>query len=147
MPDSLADRIDVNSIPEPNSGCSLWLGTLSSTGYPHIKVKGQTRRVNRLVWESRNGPIPEGLHVLHRCDNPACVNLDHLRIGTHQDNMNDKVAKGRQPFGDICSRKLTEAQVAKIKTDRRPQNIIAAAYGVSKPYISRIKSGKKRRLA
>jgi hypothetical protein len=47
------------------------------------------------VWEETRGPIPDGLHVLHRCDIPACVNIDHLFLGTHSDNMQDIVAKGR----------------------------------------------------
>ncbi len=60
---------------------------------------GDTRRVHRLVWELANGPIAEGLHVLHRCDNPSCCSPNHLALGTHAENMADKAGKGRARNG------------------------------------------------
>jgi hypothetical protein len=56
---------------------------------------GKDVTVHRLVWEEANGPIPDGLHVLHRCDVPACCNIDHLFLGTPADNLRDQIAKGR----------------------------------------------------
>ncbi len=82
-------------IPEPNSGCLLWEGTIARDGYGSISRNGRTRVLHRFVWEEVNGTIPNGLHVLHRCDVPACVNVAHLFLGTHTDNMRDLVAKGR----------------------------------------------------
>lgn len=77
--------------PEPNTGCFLWLRGTNAKGY------GRTRRglAHRLVWEEAHGPIPPGLVVMHRCDVPGCVNLDHLRLGTVADNVADMIAKGR----------------------------------------------------
>jgi hypothetical protein len=86
------------TIPEPNSGCLLWEGAVQRYGYGHIRVggrKGRNVSVHRLVWEEANGPIPLGLHVLHQCDVPACVNINHLFLGTHSDNMRDMWNKGR----------------------------------------------------
>lgn len=85
-------------IPEPNTGCLLWEGAVARYGYGHVKVGGRKGRnvlVHRMVWEEANGPIPDGLHVLHRCDVPACCNVDHLFLGTHADNMQDMWNKGR----------------------------------------------------
>ena len=65
-----------------------------------MKRRGETAYAHRMAWELEHGPIPGDLWVLHRCDNPPCVRLDHLFLGTHADNMADKVAKGRQARGD-----------------------------------------------
>jgi hypothetical protein len=82
-------------IPEPNSGCLLWEGAVARYGYGHIRRGGRYLSLHRVVWEETHGAIPDGLHVLHRCDVPACVNVDHLFLGTHTDNMRDIVSKGR----------------------------------------------------
>lgn len=88
-------RIEEGSIPEPNSGCWLWLGGTNAKGYAHFKYDNVQRRANRFSWEAHKGPIPDGLHVLHSCDNRLCVNPDHLFLGTNQDNVDDKIKKGR----------------------------------------------------
>lgn len=78
--------------------CSLWTAFRDKDGYGMAsKGNGQTgvRRANRRAWEVFRGPIPDGMLVLHRCDNPPCVNPDHLFLGTNSDNMKDAHAKGR----------------------------------------------------
>jgi hypothetical protein len=82
-------------MPEPNTGCLLWLGKVGTDGYGLFKVGGKRRAAHRVSYEIHKGPIPPGLWVLHRCDTPACVNPEHLFLGTHADNMRDMVAKGR----------------------------------------------------
>ena len=72
-----------------------WQGYRNLQGYGQISVDGQTRIAHRVRWELDNGPIPGGLWVLHRCDNPPCVTLTHLFLGTPTDNQLDSVAKGR----------------------------------------------------
>ena len=76
--------------------CWEWTGKWRSNGYGIIKVGDHGYIASRIAWLLSNGPIPEGLDVLHRCDNPLCVNPDHLFLGTHTDNMRDMAAKGRR---------------------------------------------------
>lgn len=88
-------RIEAGSIPEPNSGCWLWLGSTNNKGYAHLTYGNRLHRGNRFSWTAHNGPIPDGIHVLHSCDNRLCVNPEHLFLGTNQDNVDDKMRKGR----------------------------------------------------
>jgi hypothetical protein len=87
-------------IPEPNSGCLLWTGRYGRHGYGTYGGGriGERRQAHRVVWEDVNGPIPDGLFVLHRCDVRGCVNPDHLFLGTAKDNTRDMMAKGRAHF-------------------------------------------------
>ena len=85
---------------DAETGCHIWTGRRDANGYGHIGVQepGQRqvhRRAHRVAWELANGPIPEGLVVMHMCDNPACCNPEHMRLGTRADNARDRAAKGR----------------------------------------------------
>lgn len=82
-------------IPEPNSGCWLWIGALRA-GYGNFWYKGKNESAHRVSWLLHNGKIPDEKCVLHKCDMPSCVNPDHLFIGTQRDNVIDAVSKGRQ---------------------------------------------------
>lgn len=144
-----AQRIEFLSIPEPNSGCLLWLGTVSDSGYGRLKIGSQTPQpAHRVAWEIANGPVPAGMHVCHKCDVPACVNPRHLFLGTHDDNMADKKRKGRCGHpGDRRGAlnpgaKLTESDVRAILVDDRIQSAIAEAYGVRPSTIAMIKAGR-----
>lgn len=81
-------------MPEPNSGCWLWVGT-TVTGYGQLTFGRKRWLAHRLAWEAFRGAVPGDLCVLHRCDVPACVNPDHLWTGTRLDNNRDMTAKGR----------------------------------------------------
>lgn len=86
---------DESFVPEPNSGCWLWVASLNVHGYGRFWEKGRHVMAHRLMWEIHRGPIPKGLVVLHRCDTPPCVNLEHLTLGTQTENVRDMFAKGR----------------------------------------------------
>ena len=87
-------------IPEPNSGCWLWNGRYGQSGYGTYGGgrSGERVQAHRLVWQDVNGPIQDGLFVLHRCDVRGCVNPEHLFLGTAKDNTRDMMAKGRERF-------------------------------------------------
>lgn len=88
---------------EPNTGCTLWLGPRARRGYGITRWNGKTRQAHRIAYELGIGPIPRGLCVLHRCDTPPCVNPAHLFVGTQQDNVADRDAKGRTARGERCA--------------------------------------------
>lgn len=91
----LRDRIEDGFMPEPNSGCWLWLACVSPEGYGAISVGNhKTLRAHRYVYEKYKGPIPEGLHLDHLCRTPSCVNPDHLEPVTNRENM----LRGNHPF-------------------------------------------------
>lgn len=79
----------------PDTPCIEWTKYRTWDGYGRVSVKGHLNLAHRVAWEKAHGPIPDGLQVLHRCDNPPCVNVDHLFLGTRFDNMQDAAAKGR----------------------------------------------------
>lgn len=77
-------------------GCWLWTGATHRNGYGSFKLRGGRQvRAHRFSWELARGPVPDGLSVLHRCDNRRCVRPEHLFVGTQRENLSDMVAKGR----------------------------------------------------
>jgi hypothetical protein len=111
-------------------------------GYVDICRNGIRTKLHRYSYELANGSIPAGMIVLHSCDNPACFNPDHLRIGTIEDNNKDKTAKQRQVKGEaVHTSKLSVEQVIDIQNDERSNRVIAKEYGVAHSTIGRIKRG------
>lgn len=131
------------SIKQP-SGCWEWSLRVSCNGYGQAKVRQKIWMAHRLSWEHFHGPIPDGLIVCHKCDNRKCINPSHLFLGTTQDNVDDKMSKGRfvtTPGVKNGHAKLTDQQVLSIKNDDRSQSAIAADYGISQSNVSLIKRG------
>jgi predicted XRE-type DNA-binding protein len=132
-------------------GCWTWTAYKSSGGYGRLTHLGRCHWAHRVSYELNVGPIEGGLHVLHRCDNPACVRPEHLSLGTRTDNMQDALKKGRLSLGERHSSKLTKRQVERIKvhyeTWGTPQRILAKEYGISQQQVSNIVRGKTWRYA
>lgn len=152
---AMLDYVKRRSIPEPMSGCWLWLGSVAG---PQDHARGyynnRSYQASHLAWMGAHEPIPDRLWVLHRCDNPPCVNPDHLFLGTRLDNVHDCVKKGRHratrhPESVRGERnptaKLTEEQVRQIRSELAAgafQRDLALKYGVSQATIARARSGE-----
>lgn len=145
-------------MPEPFSGCWLWIGAYTSQGYGYLwsarrskgkQVKRKICEAHRIAWKLYRGKIPAGLHVLHRCDTRVCVNPAHLFLGTNLINIHDAMAKGRSKPPPILrgeqngSAKLTETQVREILQAHESQRKTAKLFGVSRTSIRNIRSRKK----
>ena len=134
---------------DQTGACWVWTGAHFPFGYGCVHLRSGHHVAHRVSWALAHGPIPDGLWVLHRCDNPPCVRPEHLFLGTPADNNRDRDAKGRHRPGpgphrrgaEHAQAKLTEAQVYEIR-QRRAQGeallTLAAAYGVSFSHISSI---------
>ena len=107
----------VTFLPGPN-GCWIWTGARNSTGYGTVQVAGKTRSTHWLSYHLFRGRVDPGLCICHACDTPACVNPDHLWLGTHRENMRDMTAKGRkrsvQLHGSRSPRSLLNEDAAAI---------------------------------
>lgn len=115
---SVQDRFMDKVMPEPNTGCWIWIAGMNIKGYGTFGIGQQqmSSTSHRVSYEMFVGHIPDGMHVLHHCDSPYCVNPSHLWLGTNLDNQKDKFRKGRTARGISHSRaKLTENEVKIIR--------------------------------
>jgi hypothetical protein len=125
-----------------------WEWTAAKThGYGYYQRIGKSRRAHCISFELHYGSIPDGMFVCHSCDNPGCVNPDHLFLGTPADNTRDMIAKGRHrgqlPGSSHTHSKLTDADVVAIRSaEGVTQKRLAERYGIDQGQISRIRAGR-----
>ncbi|WP_409440502.1 HNH endonuclease signature motif containing protein [Pseudomonas sp.] len=134
-----ADR----AIPSSN-GCLEFAGYKNEEGYGRIMRLGSSWWAHRLSYVLANGPIPEGMVVMHLCDNPSCVNPEHLKAGTVADNVHDMESKGRarkRKGSAHQNSKLTESDVIHIRTTNESVTNLAKRLGVTSTLVSRIRNG------
>lgn len=131
--------------------CWFWIGSKSKSGYGIIKSDGgkKSLSVHRVVWELFFGPIPDGLHVLHKCDVRLCVNLEHLFLGTPLDNMRDRDFKNRHipSPGERNGQARFTAQdiiaIRKLSAEKVSGVEIARRFGMCKQHVSDIINRKR----
>jgi hypothetical protein len=148
MTKSIQERFDEKYIGEPMSGCWLWMGatfnvTKNQLLYGSMRFRGKAHGAHRVSWNLHKGEIPPGIDVLHRCDLPLCVNPDHLFLGTHSENMQDAVRKGRKnmPRGESHFRsKLTDEIVRQIRSSKNNTAWWVSHLGVSEDTIRRARN-------
>lgn len=130
------------------NNCWIWLGSKDISGYGYVGIgKGKVGRAHRISYQEFVGPIPAGFLVLHRCDNPSCINPEHLFVGTQKDNMQDMWKKGRGPIRNHKRDKNPAAklnnekviEILKLLENGTQQKNIAKQFNVSEQIISRIK--------
>jgi hypothetical protein len=136
----LWDRIDQSGGPD---ACWPWTGNRRPDGYGRLGVRGSAYYAHRLAYASTFGPIPDGMLVCHRCDNPSCCNPAHLFVGTDADNQRDAAAKGRKPAGSRHRLAvLTQEQAQAIRASRAAAATLAQDFGVSIRTVYRVRAGE-----
>ena len=122
-------------------GCHICTSHCRRNGYPLIKHGEKTTQMSRRIFEETYGPIPPNMSVCHTCDNPSCINPEHFFLGTHQENLQDCVRKGRQGNG-----KLRPEDIPAIRSRLQrgeAGNRIARDYGVVRDTIYAIKDNRQ----
>lgn len=140
-------RTNVITVTVTAGGCALARGcSANNWGYPQKRVGGRVLALHALVYEALRGPVPAGLVVRHTCDVPHCVSPHHLVVGTHADNVADRVARGRSARGEGHGRaKLDAEKVAAMRAvpeTRASNTYFARLYGVDPAAVRRARRGE-----
>lgn len=149
--ESTLSRFLARCVPSKTSDCIDWSGRLNYRGYGLLGAvfagkQGRVTYAHRIAWVLEHKEIPEGAMVLHRCDNPRCVNVDHLFLGSAKDNTADMVTKGRHPWRQGTRWQKLNAidgeRICDLRAAGCTQQQIADWFGVSRPLISMVLAGK-----
>jgi hypothetical protein len=144
----LIERFESLYTPEPNTGCWLWMEEIRQEGYGVFKIGTRPYDAHRLSYFIHSGSIPFGLLVCHTCDTRACINPNHLFLGTYLSNARDASIKGRLAVGENrYGAKLTEQNVrdmlSLLDTDSYSQKQVGTMFGISQQVVSDIVNGYK----
>lgn len=139
----IGEKLANNLAKINDNGCINWTGRKTKWGYGTITISGKSRSAHRIAWEQAHGDIPNGLWVLHKCDNRLCCNPLHLFLGTVQDNVDDCCDKQRQTRGTMHgNHRLSDESVTLIRnkyaTGKFTQVELAQEFGVLQTTISRV---------
>lgn len=126
------------------SGCWEWTRAKDARGYGMFSYQGKDKRAHRVSFQAFKGPISTGLVICHSCDNPSCINPNHLRAGTMKENMADREARGRRDVRgeQIGTAKLTEKDVLEIRASDLSLVALADKYGIDKSNVWLVRAGK-----
>jgi hypothetical protein len=147
---SWAEALEMRSCPEPNTGCLLWLGAVRTNGREYGVIgsnrSGTRIMAHRAAWVVANGAIPDGMCVCHRCDTPACVNPEHLFLGTAGQNAEDRQAKGRTRIPKKKGEshpmaKLNAEQALYVRDCGLPAAVLSGRFGISQGTVRDIRRG------
>ena len=163
---SVEKKFAIKSAGRNELGCWVWTGSKDRDGYGSLRDGNKMKRAHRVSWEIHNGEIPDGLAILHKCNNPSCVNPKHLKLGDHTENMQDRKSNGRpwhsETFRSKISKKMTGRKITwkaalaeanrKISREQAASIVsrlkngelvstIANEFGVHRTSISKIKKG------
>lgn len=125
--------------------CWLWTGFRDKDDYGKCRDGEANRGAHIVSWEIHFGPVPEGVFVLHNCNHPPCVNPSHLKLGDHQENMDDRLAAGNYPTNEAHPMvKFSDQIVAAVRSVSGTYEAIAARFGMSESHVGNIRRGDMR---
>ncbi len=128
---------------DKNTGCFNWSGSVGLKGYGQVSHRGKNKAAHRVMFLLFNGRLGKRDCVLHRCDNPGCINPDHLFAGTRGDNNKDRSRKGRSVFGDRHPlSKLDDDLAMEIYLSPLSSRAAAEKYNISKTLVKNIRNRK-----
>ena len=140
------ERIEAKVLRIPEAGCWVWMGSSQVRGYGEIISNNRKHLAHRASYEAFVGKIPKGMYVCHACDNVACVNPNHLFLGTQKQNLQDMASKGRSTWGEKNPMaKLTEEQVKEIKqgfATGKTDTELAKQFNISRSTIYGIRNSR-----